>query len=115
MSDITKLINRKAIYRGMNRRHLFGSHPITITNVRPNRLGEVGWVMLDGGENIGWVHIDSVEVLPEETPNYISEDAIDQIFTAASGGKEAVLDAEIARLEARLVELKTARKVLDSL
>lgn len=118
------LINRMAIYDGNRRQHIFGDQPVKILNTREYSNGFVGWVMLEdpaSGEP-HWVGISSVILLDKEeetvNPNVKRYDPtadIDDIFNEAVGGKEAVLDAEIKRLENRLSELKAAKAVLESL
>lgn len=94
----------------------------------------IGVVEIDNGKSVG-VRYDNPSAAPYADKNGLvwaarwawariededirtlaqSED-LDDMFTVAAGGKLAVAQAEIARLEARLAELKEFVKVYNSL
>lgn len=99
-------VGKWAIYLGKNRKDVFGDAAWQVVDQRSN--GQYVAFLIDN--KYEWVHIDSVELIS----NDITAD-VDAIFTAAVGGKYEQAKAELARLEARVAELRKAIEVMDSL
>jgi hypothetical protein len=108
---ITDYMNRLAFYRGHSRWDSFDSEQAykIVAQRRHPDTGEVTAVCFENGE---WVAVGSIEVVPGSVMRF---DDMDQIFGNAAGGPREQIKHEIERLEARLAELRTAIKVIDSL
>jgi hypothetical protein len=69
-------------------------------------------VKFDSEDELVWASVGTWRKLPQ----LIEQDFdIERIFTDAAGGPLEVAKAELARLEARVAELKTAIKVIESI
>jgi hypothetical protein len=102
-------------YHGHNRQGALGG-----TKFKVVQANEQAAAFDAGIFGIQWCAKKYLRVAP--TPEVKSEvkkveptDNIDQMFIEAAGGHRAVLVNEIARISARLDELKAALKVIDSL
>lgn len=101
-------------YHGNTRPELEGQ-PFKVVQANNRSAG------IDAGiYGIQWVAKSSLEVVDTsqlaswERDLYGMTD-VDQVFAEAAGGHREMLVNEIARLESRLAELKSALKVIDSL
>lgn len=78
---------------------------------RTSRVVSAG-VAFEGFSELVWASAESWRKLPQ----LIKQDFdIEKVFTDAAGGPLAVARAELARLEARVAELKSAIRVIESL
>jgi hypothetical protein len=98
-------------YLGVSRAAEFRGRIGTIAAVRYGLDSKPAFYGVDypGNGVLVWASVPTWEIVKDRVFG------IEEIFTAAAGGSLAVIDNEIARLEARLIELKNAKKVIESL
>lgn len=101
-------------YKGKNRPYLFGkTFKVVEQNVRGNI---VAFYNSDG--KLEWcakASLEMVTTMENLTDFHDCSGRVDDIFIKASGGVEENIVNEIARLEKRLAELKSALSVIRSL
>lgn len=108
------LIGRYAYYEGVKRKDIFGDRPYPIVDASKDgqsvKLSPESLPFFYRSVNT-WVATSSVRIVENEIPTF----DIDEIFTDAAGGPLEIAKNEIARLEARIAELKAAVAVIESL
>ena|ERR1041384_1609268 len=108
-------LDRLAYYDGVNRSWLMRrDHKYKIIAQKTDNFGDVTHVQFDNGE---WVGIGSIQLVDSRgfADNNQGLTDIDETFSAAAGGPREMISNEIHRLELRLIELRSALKVIDSL